>query len=148
MIYLQKEVTVVGAINEILLDQESKREKFTELELRPRMILSYACLIRAHNGFAVSWGFDEDALERFFLARKDVFEQMWNIDNSFSFRLRIEKFLCAEELEEARTVYLRHSSAVSVAAQLLMTLDAIHDNYYPSGFLDNMKLYEARHCRT
>lgn len=136
-------MAIIGAINNLLLDQEEKRERFRELVMTPNLVLSYALLLYVRSGYVVSFGFDEDSLERFFLERRDVFEQEWNLDNSFSYRLRIERFLSSEELNEARSSHLQHPSIVSVVSQLLKVLNA-NVHCYPSGFLDSMKLHEAQ----
>jgi len=143
MVRLEKEMAVIGAINELLIQcTKGKRELDDEcLLMSEDIIFDYSRMMEVRSGYAVVNGFSSMSLNQFFSDCDQLFQYdpyRSAQEGKQAYRLRIEELLPPSELLEGSLCALERPQIDTLVGNIMDILDPSVN--YPYDFLEDMQL--------
>lgn len=143
MVRLEMEMAVIGAVNELLM-QDVQDSWYEHLSMNEDIIFEYSRMMEVRTGYAVVNGFSRGALNHFFSSCNQLFQYdpyKSAQEGKQFYRLRIEELLSPLELPEGGLRGLKQPQVTSLVGHMMDILDPSVN--YPLDFLEDMRLIEV-----
>lgn len=128
MVSLEKDMAVIGAVNELLLQKQNP------IFINSNIIYQYVRMMEARSGYAVVRGFSTESL----------YNLLKNKTELFQYDL-CESFKCQEPTY--RVLYADSDCFKNIKEFIIHMIDALDPALnYPYDFLESMRLIDALEC--
>lgn len=146
MVRLEKEMAVIGTINELLIQGSKDRGELDDecLSMSEDLVFEYSRMMEARSGYAVVNGFSSISLNQFFSDCDQLFQYdpyRSEVNGKRAYRLRIEELLRPSERLAGSLCSLEPPQIHTVVGRMMDILDPSVN--YPFDFLEDMQLLDV-----